>query len=96
MKIKINNNKKNILQKCKNAKLAIKDNNIITQRERERERETKFSKPVVMVMNMASNDGGLTLKNISFKSGFGWFHEAMASQKKTKSLTTPPGLRLIR
>ena len=39
---------------------------------------------------------GFTLKNISFKSGLGWFHEAIASQKKTKSLTTPPGFRLIR
>ena len=37
-----------------------------------------------------------TLKNISLRSGLGLFHEAIASQKKTKSLTTPAGFRLIK
>ncbi|RNA03377.1 hypothetical protein BpHYR1_007152 [Brachionus plicatilis] len=37
----------------------------------------------------------ITLLNISFKSGFGLFHEAMASQKNTKSLTTPAGFNVI-
>ena len=35
------------------------------------------------------------LWNISFKSGFGFCQEAIASQKKMKSLTTPWGLTLI-
>lgn len=37
-----------------------------------------------------------TLKNISLRSGLGLFQEAIASQKKTKSLTTPAGFRLIK
>lgn len=32
---------------------------------------------------------------MSFRSAFGFCHEAIASQKKMKSLTTPPGLTLI-
>lgn len=37
----------------------------------------------------------LTLWNISLRSGLGLTHEAMASQKKMKSSTTPEGLTLI-
>ena len=37
-----------------------------------------------------------TLKNMSLRSGFGLFQEAIASQKNTKSFTTPAGFRVIK
>lgn len=36
-----------------------------------------------------------TFLNVSLRSGFGLTHEAIASQKKMKSRTTPLGLMLI-